>query len=75
MDTVFGDAESLVTFDDDVTDAIYVSLSSGGVVANDGVNYVIDRDNSILSDATNHALYYDNTNSALIGFRYSSAGA
>jgi len=75
MDTMFGDAESLLTFDDDVTDAQYVALEGGGVVANDGVNYVIDRDNSVQHDATNHALYYDNTNNALIGFRYSSAGA
>ena len=75
MDTVFGDAESLLAFDDDVTDATYVSLSTGGVVVNDGANYVIDRDDSILPDATKHALYYDNTNNALIGFRYSSGGA
>ena len=75
MDTMFGDAESLVTFDDDVTDAQYVALEGGGVVANDGTNYVVDRDNSVQHDATNHALYYDNTNNALIGFRYSSAGA
>ena len=75
MDTVFGDAESLLVGDDDVTDAQYIALGSGGVVANDGVNYVIDRDNSVLSNATEHALYYDNTNNALIGFRYDSGGS
>ena len=74
MDTIFGDAESLLAFDDDISGATYVSLATGGVVVNDGANYVIDRDDSILSDATNHALYYDNNNNALIGFRYSSGG-
>ena len=66
MDTIFGDAESLLVGDDDVIDAQYVALASGGVVVNDGVNYVIDRDNDVLSNATEHALYYDNTNNALI---------
>ena len=75
MDTVFGDAESLLVGDDDVTNAQYDALASGGVVANDGTNYVIDRDDSVLSDATKHALYYDNTNNALIGFRYASDGS
>jgi len=75
MDTMFGDAESLLVGDDDVIDAQYIALASGGVVANDGVNYVIDRDNDVLSNATEHALYYDNTNNALIGFRYDSGGS
>ena len=75
MNTMFGDAESLLVGDDDVTNAQYIALGSGGVVANDGVNYVIDRDNDVLSNATEHALYYDNTNNALIGFRYDSGGS
>lgn len=74
MNTMFGDPNSYVVMTDSADDATFVSLSTYGVVAYDGANYVIDRDNSVWSDATKHALYYDNTNNELYGYRRESDG-
>ena len=73
MDTMFGDPTTFVMMTDDNNDATYVSLSTGGVVSYDGSNYVIDRTNANYSTATKHALYYDNTNNVLWGFRTNSS--
>ena len=75
MNNMFGDPTSFVMQTDDNDDAVYTSLSSGGVVSYDGSNYVIDRSNSNYSTATKHALYYDNTNNVLYGFRTASNNA
>ena len=73
MDTMFGSPTTFVMMTDTDDDAKYVSLSTGGVVSYDGSNYVIDRDNTNYSTATKHALYYDNTNNVLWGFRTNSS--
>lgn len=65
---------SFKVYNDDDADGVFNAISSGGVIANDGTNYVIDTNDSLISDATKHALYYDSDNSKLIGFRYSSSG-
>ena len=72
MNTMFGEPTSFVMNTDTDDDATYVSLSTGGIVSYDGANYVIDRSNTNYSTATKHALYYDNTNNVLYGFRTNS---
>ena len=74
MNTMFGDPNSYVVMTDTDNDATYVSLSTYGLVAWDGSAYVVDRDNSVYSDAQKHALYYDNTNNELYGYRRESDG-
>jgi len=74
MNTMFGDTNTYVMNTQDDDDAVFTSLSSGGAVCYDGTNYVIDRDNSVQSTATQHALYYDNTNNKLMGYRLDSSG-
>jgi len=74
MNTMFGDPNSYVAMTDTDNDATFVSLSTYGLVAWDGSAYVVDRDNSVYSDAQKHALYYDNTNNELYGYRRESDG-
>jgi len=74
MDTMFGGTDSYVVMTDTDDNATFVSLSTYGVVAYDGANYVIDRDASVYSDAAKHALYYDNSNNELYGYRRESDG-
>ena len=73
MNTMFGDPTTFVMNTDDSDDATFISLSTGGVVSYDGSNYVIDRTNANYGTATKHALYYDNTNNVLYGFRTNSS--
>ena len=75
MDNMFGAPNTFVMNTDDADDAVFTSLSSGGLVSHDGSNYVIDRSNTNYSTATNHALYYDNTNNVLYGFRTNSSNS
>ena len=76
MNTMFGDPNSYVMMTEDFYEGndTFVSLQTYGLVAYDGANYVIDRDNSVYSDAQKHALYYDNTNNELYGYRRESNG-
>ena len=75
MNNMFGDPTTFVMMTDDNDDAVFTSLSSGGLVSYDGANYVIDRSNSNYATATKHALYYDNTNNVLYGFRTNSSNS
>jgi hypothetical protein len=74
MNTMFGGTDSYVVMTDTNNDATFVNLSTYGVVAWDGSAYVIDRDASVYSDAQKHALYYDNSNNELYGYRRESSG-
>lgn len=74
MNTMFGGTDSYVVMTDALDDATFVNLSTYGIVAWDGSAYVIDRDASVYSDAQKHALYYDNTNNELYGYRRESSG-
>lgn len=71
MDTAFGDETSLLMWDSDGNG--YGMLATGGLVDYDGVNYVIDRDNSNIGSATSHAIFYSPSANRLIGFRYDSS--
>ena len=73
MNTMFGDPTTFVMNTDDNNDATFTSLATGGVVSYDGSAYVIDRTNANYTTATKHALYYDNTNNVLYGFRTNSS--
>jgi hypothetical protein len=73
MNTMFGAPNTFVMCTEANDDAVYTSLSTGGVVSYDGSNYVIDRTNANYTTATKHALYYDNTNNVLYGFRTNSS--
>ena len=75
MNTMFGDTESFVAMTDANDDAVYVSLSSYGVVAYDGANYVIDRTGDVFADYQKYGIYYDNTNNELYGYRVDSGGS
>ena len=75
MNTMFGAPNSFVMMTNGAGDAVLTSLVSGGVVSYDGANYVIDRSNTNFSTATQHALYYDNTNNVLWGYRTNSSNS
>ena len=75
MNTIFGDPTTFVMMTDASGDQTFTSLASGGVVSYDGSAYVIDRSNTNYSTATKHALYYDNTNNELYGFRTNSGNS
>ncbi len=75
MNTMFGAPNSFVMMTNSAGDAVFSSLVSGGVVSYDGTNYVIDRTNANFSTATQHALYYDNTNNVLWGYRTNSSNS